>query len=486
MRMLIDKPALTFDDLLLVPQHSQILPKDAILKTRLSRRIELNIPLVSAAMDTVTESGTAIALALEGGVGVIHKNLSIQDQAREVRKVKKAESRIIDDPVTVTPDLTLAEVRQLMAKRGYSGFPVVDSEGRLVGMLTNRDVRFETQMNKLVSDVMTKTPVIGRAGISYADAREILHREKIEKLPLIDENHKLVGLITFRDIENVGKHPNAAKDHRGRLLCAAAIGVGPDRLDRAAALVEAGVDLLALDTAHGHSAGVIRAVSEIKAKFPDVDVSAGNIATAEAVKALVDAGADVVKVGIGPGSICTTRVVAGIGVPQATAVALCAEEAHKHDIPVIADGGIKFSGDLVKAIALGASSVMVGGMLAGTEECPGDVVYYQGRSYKVYRGMGSLSAMKSGSKDRYFQDDYEPEKLVPEGVEGRVPYKGPLSKVVYQLMGGLKAGMGYCGARTIPELWERALFVQITDSGLRESHVHDVQITEEPPNYNTR
>lgn len=486
MRMLNDKPALTFDDLLLVPQHSQILPKDAILKTRLSRRIELNIPLVSAAMDTVTESGTAIALALEGGVGVIHKNLSIQDQAREVRKVKKAESRIIDDPVTVTPDLTLAEVRQLMAKRGYSGFPVVDSEGRLVGMLTNRDVRFETQMNKLVSDVMTKTPVIGRAGISYADAREILHREKIEKLPLIDENHKLVGLITFRDIENVGKHPNAAKDHRGRLLCAAAIGVGPDRLDRAAALVEAGVDLLALDTAHGHSAGVIRAVSEIKAKFPDVDVSAGNIATAEAVKALVDAGADVVKVGIGPGSICTTRVVAGIGVPQATAVALCAEEAHKHDIPVIADGGIKFSGDLVKAIALGASSVMVGGMLAGTEECPGDVVYYQGRSYKVYRGMGSLSAMKSGSKDRYFQDDYEPEKLVPEGVEGRVPYKGPLSKVVYQLMGGLKAGMGYCGARTIPELWERALFVQITDSGLRESHVHDVQITEEPPNYNTR
>ncbi len=486
MRMLIDKPALTFDDLLLVPQHSQILPKDAILKTRLSRRIELNIPLVSAAMDTVTESGTAIALALEGGIGVIHKNLSIADQAREVRKVKKAESRIIDDPVTVTPDLTLAEVRQLMAKRGYSGFPVVDSEGRLVGMLTNRDVRFETQMNKLVSDVMTKTPVIGRAGISYADAREILHREKIEKLPLIDENHKLVGLITFRDIENVGKHPNAAKDHRGRLLCAAAIGVGPDRLDRAAALVEAGVDLLALDTAHGHSAGVIRAVAEIKARFPDVDVSAGNIATAEAVKALVDAGADVVKVGIGPGSICTTRVVAGIGVPQATAVAMCAEEAHRHDIPVIADGGIKFSGDLVKAMALGASSVMVGGMLAGTEECPGDVVYYQGRSYKVYRGMGSLSAMKSGSKDRYFQDDYEPEKLVPEGVEGRVPYKGPLSKVVYQLMGGLKAGMGYCGARTIPELWERATFVQITDSGLRESHVHDVQITEEPPNYNTR
>ncbi|HOA14392.1 MAG TPA: IMP dehydrogenase [Myxococcota bacterium] len=486
MRMLIDKPALTFDDLLLVPQHSQILPKDAILKTRLSRRIELNIPLVSAAMDTVTESGTAIALALEGGIGVIHKNLSIADQAREVRKVKKAESRIIDDPVTVTPDLTLAEVRQLMAKRGYSGFPVVDSEGRLVGMLTNRDVRFETQMNKLVSDVMTKTPVIGRAGISYADAREILHREKIEKLPLIDENHKLVGLITFRDIENVGKHPNAAKDHRGRLLCAAAIGVGPDRLDRAAALVEAGVDLLALDTAHGHSAGVIRAVAEIKARFPDVDVSAGNIATAEAVKALVDAGADVVKVGIGPGSICTTRVVAGIGVPQATAVAMCAEEAQRHDIPVIADGGIKFSGDLVKAMALGASSVMVGGMLAGTEECPGDVVYYQGRSYKVYRGMGSLSAMKSGSKDRYFQDDYEPEKLVPEGVEGRVPYKGPLSKVVYQLMGGLKAGMGYCGARTIPELWERATFVQITDSGLRESHVHDVQITEEPPNYNTR
>jgi IMP dehydrogenase len=486
MRMFSDKPALTFDDLLLVPQHSQILPKDAILKTRLSRRIELNIPLISAAMDTVTESGTAIALALEGGIGVIHKNLTIQEQAREVRKVKKAESRIIDDPVTISPNLTLAEVRELKAKKGFSGFPVVDEEGRLVGMLTSRDVRFETQMNKLVSDVMTRTPVIGPAGITYADAREILHREKIEKLPLVDVNHKLVGLITFRDIENVGKHPNAAKDHRGRLLCAAAIGVGPDRLERAAALVEAGVDLLALDTAHGHSAGVIRAVAEIKARFPDIDVSAGNIATAEAVRALADAGADVVKVGIGPGSICTTRVVAGIGVPQATAVAMCAEEGYKLGIPVIADGGIKFSGDLVKALACGASSVMVGGMLAGTEECPGDVVYYQGRSYKVYRGMGSLSAMKSGSKDRYFQDDYEPEKLVPEGVEGRVPYKGPLSKVVYQLMGGLKAGMGYCGAKTIPELWEKAVFVQITDSGLRESHVHDVQITEEPPNYNTR
>ncbi len=486
MRMLNDKPALTFDDLLLVPRYSQILPKDASLATRLSRRITLNIPLVSAAMDTVTESGTAIALALEGGIGVIHKNLSIQDQAREVRKVKKAESRIIDDPVTIRPDITLAEVRQLSVRKGYSGFPVVDAEGRLVGMLTSRDVRFETQMDKLVSDVMTRDPVIGRAGISYAEARDILHREKIEKLPLVDGSGKLTGLITFRDIENVGKHPNAAKDHRGRLLCAAAIGVGPDRMERAAALVEAGVDMLAIDTAHGHSAGVLKAVEDMKKAFPDVDVSAGNIATGEAVRALADAGADVVKVGIGPGSICTTRVVAGIGVPQATALAMCAEEAAKLGIPIIADGGIKYSGDLVKALACGASSVMVGGMLAGTEECPGEVVYYQGRSYKVYRGMGSLSAMKAGSKDRYFQDDYEPEKLVPEGVEGRVPYKGPLAKVVYQLMGGLKAGMGYCGSRTIPELWENAMFVRITDSGLRESHVHDVQITEEPPNYNAR
>lgn len=486
MRMLNDKPALTFDDLLLVPRYSQILPKDACLKTRLSRRIELNIPLISAAMDTVTESGTAIALALEGGIGVIHKNLTPQEQAREVRKVKKAESRIIDDPVTIRPDITLAEVRQLAAKKGYSGFPVVDAEGHLVGMLTSRDVRFETQMDKLVSDVMTRKPVIGRAGISYAEARDILHREKIEKLPLVDENGKLNGLITFRDIENVGKHPNAAKDHRGRLLCGAAIGVGPDRMERAAALVEAGVDLLAIDTAHGHSIGVINAVMELKKAFPDIDISAGNIATGEAVKALADAGADVVKVGIGPGSICTTRVVAGIGVPQATALALCAEEAAKLGIPIIADGGIKYSGDLVKALACGASSVMVGGMLAGTEECPGEVVYYQGRSYKVYRGMGSISAMKAGSRDRYFQDDYEPEKLVPEGVEGRVPYKGPLSKVVYQLMGGLRSGMGYCGAGSIPELWKNAVFVQITDSGLRESHVHDVQITEEPPNYNTR
>jgi len=486
MRMLNDKPALTFDDLLLVPQYSQVLPKDTSLVTRLSRHINLNIPVISAAMDTVTESDTAIALALEGGIGVIHKNLTIDEQAREVRKVKKAESRIIDDPVTIHPDNTLAEARAVMARKGISGLPVVDTDGRLVGMLTNRDVRFETVMDKLVSDVMTKTPVIGPAGISYAEARVILHREKIEKLPLVDNTGKLCGLITFRDIENVGKHPSAAKDHRGRLLCAAAVGVGADKLERAAALVEAGADLLAVDTAHGHSAGVINAVAELKKAFPDVDLSAGNIATGEAVKALVDVGADVVKVGIGPGSICTTRVVAGIGVPQATALSLCAEEAAKHDIPIIADGGIKYSGDLVKALACGASSVMVGGMLAGTEECPGEVVYYQGRSYKVYRGMGSLSAMKAGSRDRYFQDDYEPEKLVPEGVEGRVPYKGPLSKVVYQLMGGLRSGLGYCGAHNIPELWEKATFVRITDSGLRESHVHDVQITEEPPNYNAR
>jgi IMP dehydrogenase len=484
--MMDTKPALTFDDLLLVPQYSQILPKDTILKTKLSRRIELNIPLVSAAMDTVTESGTAIALALEGGIGVIHKNLSIEEQAREVRKVKKAESRIIEDPVVILPDRTLAEARAIMAAKHISGLPVVNEDGKLVGMLTNRDVRFETAMDKLVSDVMTKTPVIGPAGISYAEAREILHREKIEKLPLVDKDKRLCGLITFRDIENVGKHPNAGKDSRGRLLCAAAVGVGADRLERTAALVDAGVDLIAIDTAHGHSKGVIEAVRELKKAFPNIDISAGNIATAEAVKALVDAGADVVKVGIGPGSICTTRVVAGIGVPQATALSMCAEEAMKHGIPLIADGGIKYSGDVVKAIACGASTVMVGGALAGTEECPGEVVYYQGRAYKVYRGMGSLSAMKAGSRDRYFQDDYEPEKLVPEGVEGRVPYKGPLSRVVYQLMGGLKAGMGYCGARTIPELWEKAVFVQITDSGLRESHVHDVQITEEPPNYNAR
>jgi len=485
MRLLDSEPVLTFDDVLLVPNYSEVLPKDVRLDTRVSRNIRLNIPLLAAAMDTVTEAETAIALARQGGIGVIHKNLSIEDQAREVERVKKSESKVIENPVTVGPDQPLSRAVDLMKHHRISGLPVLH-DGLLVGILTSRDLQFENDDTKPVAAVMTRNVITGPEGITWEQAIEILHKHRIEKLPIVDDQGKLKALITLKDIEKGQNFPNAAKDSRGRLLAAAAVGVGAQGVRRAAALVEAGVDLLCVDTAHGHSKGVMDAVKEIKAAFPNVDVSAGNVATAEAVNALAEAGADAVKVGIGPGSICTTRVVSGVGVPQIGAITRCAIEARKHGLPVIADGGIKYSGDVVKALACGADTVMVGNLLAGTEESPGEVVFYQGRSYKGYRGMGSLAAMRAGSRDRYFQDDYEPEKLVPEGVEGRVPYKGPLARVVYQLMGGLKAGMGYCGARTIPELWENAMFVQITDSGLRESHVHDVQITEEPPNYNAR
>jgi IMP dehydrogenase len=485
MRWFDPEPALTFDDILLVPRYSEILPKDVTLETRLSRRITLRIPLVSAAMDTVTESETAIALAREGGIGVIHKNLTIEAQAREVERVKKSESKVIENPVTVHPDSRLSEAIEIMRRHRISGLPVVRA-GALVGILTSRDLRFEPSLDQPVSAVMTPDVITGTEGITFEEALTLLHKHRIEKLPIVDAQGVLKALITVKDIEKKFNFPNAAKDSRGRLLVAAAIGVGVQGARRAAALVEAGVDLLCIDTAHGHSKGVLTAVEEMKARFPNVDIAAGNVATPEAVKALVDAGADAIKVGIGPGSICTTRVVSGIGVPQVTAIVRCAEEAARHDVPVIADGGIKFSGDLVKALACGAQTVMVGNLLAGTEESPGEVVYFQGRTYKAYRGMGSIAAMRAGSKDRYFQDDFEPEKLVPEGIEGRVPFKGPIAKVLYQLAGGLRSGMGYCGAGTITELQEKALFVRITDSGLRESHVHDVQITEEPPNYNTR
>jgi IMP dehydrogenase len=477
--------ALTFDDVLLEPRYSEVLPRDVSVETRLTRRIRLKVPLASSAMDTVTESDTAIAMAREGGIGVIHKNLSVEAQAREVARVKKSESKVIDNPVTIGPDETLSDAQTLMRRQRISGLPVV-RDGVLVGILTGRDLRFETDMARTVSEVMTHKVVTARHGVTFEEAVATLHRHRLEKLPLVDEAGRLRALITVKDIEKEFNFPNAAKDARGRLLAAAALGTGDAAIARAAALVEAGVDVLVVDTAHGHSKGVLATVRELKRRFPDTDVAAGNVATGDGVAALADAGADAVKVGIGPGSICTTRVVAGIGVPQVTALLHCAEAGAKAGIPLIADGGIKYSGDMVKALACGAETVMVGNLLAGTEEAPGDVVFYQGRAYKVYRGMGSLAAMRAGSKDRYFQDDFEPEKLVPEGIEGRVPYKGPLAKVVYQLAGGLRSGMGYCGAASIPELARRARFVRITDSGLRESHVHDVQITEEPPNYNPR
>ncbi|MBM4395957.1 MAG: IMP dehydrogenase [Deltaproteobacteria bacterium] len=477
--------ALTFDDVLLEPQYSEVLPRDVSVETRLTRRIRLKVPLASSAMDTVTESDTAIAMAREGGIGVIHKNLSVEAQAREVARVKKSESKVIDNPVTIGPDETLSDAQTLMRRQRISGLPVV-RDGVLVGILTGRDLRFETDVSRTVSEVMTHKVVTARHGVTFEEAVATLHRHRLEKLPLVDEAGRLKALITVKDIEKEFNFPNAAKDARGRLLAAAALGTGDAAIARAAALVEAGVDVLVVDTAHGHSKGVLATVRELKRRYPDTDVAAGNVATEDGVAALAEAGADAVKVGIGPGSICTTRVVAGIGVPQVTALLRCAEAGAKAGIPLIADGGIKYSGDMVKALACGAETVMVGNLLAGTEEAPGDVVFYQGRAYKVYRGMGSLAAMRAGSKDRYFQDDFEPEKLVPEGIEGRVPYKGPLAKVVYQLAGGLRSGMGYCGAASIPDLARRARFVRITDSGLRESHVHDVQITEEPPNYNPR
>ncbi len=480
------KEALTFDDVLLVPAESSVLPAQANTATKLTRSIELGIPLVSAAMDTVTESRLAIALAQTGGLGIIHKNFDIAAQAEEVRRVKRYESGMVVNPVTIHPDQTLAEARILMAHHRISGIPVVErGNGKLVGILTNRDVRFATNGEQPVAELMTKENLVTvREGVPAEEARRLLHQYRIEKLLVVDNAFRCIGLITVKDMEKAQAYPNACKDDKGRLRVGAATGVGKDGLDRALALIDAGVDLVVVDTAHGHSRGVIDAVAEIKKRSNYAQVMAGNIATGEAARALIDAGADAVKVGIGPGTICTTRIVAGVGVPQLSAVMDVAEVAAKQGVPLIADGGIKFSGDIVKAIAAGASAVMIGSLFAGTEESPGEVFLYQGRSYKSYRGMGSLGAMARGSADRYFQAEVNDNlKLVPEGIEGRVAYKGPVETVIHQLVGGLRAGMGYTGNATIKDLQTKAEFRRITSAGWRESHVHDVAITREAPNY---
>ncbi len=476
--------ALTFDDVLLVPAYADFVPSEADVRTKLCRGIELNVPLLSAAMDTVTEWRTAVTMARAGGLGVVHKNLTVEDQAREVEKVKRAESGMIVDPVVVSPERPLRDALDLMRRHDISGLPVVDERGRPVGILTSRDVRFEKNLEQPVERLMTRELVTVSPGVGSERARELLHRHRIEKLLVVDEDGLLVGLVTIKDLLQAERYPLAVKDAMGRLRVAAAIGVGPERGERARALVEAGVDALVVDTAHGHSKGVIDTVVELKRSFPDVPVIAGNVATPEATEALIEAGADAVKVGIGPGSICTTRVVAGVGVPQFSAILRCAEAARVHGVPIVADGGVKFSGDVVKAIAAGANTVMVGSLLAGTDEAPGELVLYQGRTYKSYRGMGSIGAMRRGSKDRYQQGDVQDVgKLVPEGIEGRVPYRGPLSGVLHQLVGGLRAGMGYTGCRSIQALQRDARFVRMSSQGLRESHVHDVIITEEAPNY---
>ena len=478
------KEGLTFDDVLLIPAKSDVLPADVSLKTRLTNKISLNIPVLSAAMDTVTEANLAIAIAREGGAGTIHKNMSIEAQVDHVDRVKRSENGVITNPIFLGPENYAYEAEALMHKFKISGVPICDENKRVIGIITNRDMRFLVDFNVKISDVMTKENlVLAPEGTTLAEAQEILRKYKIEKLPLVDANKVLKGLITIKDIEKAYKYPNSAKDARGRLICGAAIGVTADCVERAGALLAAGADFLVLDSAHGHSQGIINKVYEVKKAFPDVQLIAGNIATGEAARELIEAGADAIKVGIGPGSICTTRIVAGIGVPQITAICDAAEVADKYGIPVIADGGLKYSGDIVKAIAAGASSVMIGSMFAGCEESPGSEELYQGRRFKVYRGMGSISAMQSGSKDRYFQQGNK--KLVPEGVEGRVPYKGALSDTVYQLMGGLRAGMGYCGASTVDELRENGQFVRITGAGLKESHPHDINITKEAPNYSS-
>lgn len=478
----IMEEALTFDDVLLEPARSEVLPRDVDVSTYLTRDIRLNIPLVSSAMDTVTEARLAIAIAREGGIGIIHKNMSIERQAQEVDKVKRSESGIIVDPIFLSPEHRVADAVEIMERYHISGVPITDPEGHLIGIITNRDLRFEEDYSRPISEVMTKENLItAPVGTTLERAKEILKRHKVEKLPLVDEQGRLKGLITIKDIEKAKKYPNAAKDSVGRLRVGAAVGVAADTMERARALVKAGVDVLVVDTAHGHSRGVLETVARLKAEFPETPVIAGNVATAAGTEDLIAAGADAVKVGVGPGSICTTRVVAGVGVPQITAIWNAARAADKHGIPIIADGGIKFSGDITKALAAGASTVMIGNLFAGTEESPGETIIYQGRSYKVYRGMGSLGAMKEGSRDRYFQENVE--KLVPEGIEGRVPYKGPLAETVYQLIGGLRAGMGYCGAANLAELRQKARFVRVTSAGLRESHPHDVIITKEAPNY---
>ena len=477
------REALTFDDVLLVPGYSEVLPAQVDVSARLTRDITLNIPLVSAAMDTVTEAATAICMARHGGLGIVHKNLTPEQQAQEVRRVKRSESGMVVDPVTVTPAQTLRQALALMHAHGFSGLPVVEGR-RPVGILTSRDVRFETNLDQPVGRVMTRDPICVRQGIALEEALALLHKHRIEKLLVVDGGGDLLGLITVKDIRNAQTHPHANKDSTGRLRVGAAIGVGADTEARAQALVDAGVDVLVVDTAHGHSRGVLDTVHKVRASFPRVQLIAGNIATPQGYRALVEAGADAVKVGIGPGSICTTRVVAGVGVPQVSAIMECAAEAKKLGAPIIADGGIKYSGDVVKALAAGADAVMIGSLFAGTDEAPGELVLYQGRSYKVYRGMGSLGAMKAGSKDRYFQGGVsEEKKLVPEGIEGRVPHRGPLAESLYQIVGGLRSGMGYCGARNLSALREGAVFRKITAQGLRESHVHDVIITKEAPNY---
>ena len=473
---------LTFDDVLLVPAESDILPADVELGTWLTNKIRLNVPVMSAAMDTVTEYRMAIAVAREGGIGVIHKNMSIEQQAEQVDLVKRSENGVITNPFYLSSGDTLGDADALMAKFRISGVPIVDENGKLIGIITNRDMKFETDMSRRIDEVMTKTGLVtGLVGTTLDEAKAILQKNRIEKLPIVDKDYKLRGLITIKDIEKVLKYPNSAKDASGRLLCAAAIGVTNDVLDRTGVLIDAGVDVLVLDSAHGHSANIMRTVEKVKAKYPDAQLVAGNVATAEATEALIKAGADCVKVGIGAGSICTTRIVAGIGMPQVSAVLQCAEMGDKYGIPVVSDGGIKYSGDIVKALAAGGSVVMLGSMLAGCEEAPGDTEVFQGRQFKVYRGMGSLAAMAKGSKDRYFQEKNS--KLVPEGVEGRVPYRGPVSDTVYQMVGGLRSGMGYCGAPDIETLRTTAQFVRITAAGLRESHPHDIYITREAPNY---
>jgi IMP dehydrogenase len=475
------KEGLTFDDVLIVPSESSILPRDVAVSTQLTKKIRLNIPLISAGMDTVTEARMAIAMAREGGMGVIHKNMSIERQAGEVDKVKRSEHGVITDPIYLSRDNEVLQAVKIMEKYRISGVPITEN-GKLVGILTNRDIRFEENFLRPIDEIMTKENLVtAPVGTTLEEARIILGKHKIEKLPLVDDDFNLKGLITIKDIEKTKKYPNAAKDERKRLLVAAAVGVSAETLDRVEALVKAGVDVIVVDTAHGHSQGVVRKVKEIKSIYPDMDLIAGNIATGEAARALIEAGADAIKVGVGPGSICTTRVVAGIGVPQVTAIYDCAQVAAEYGVPVIADGGIRLSGDITKAIGTGADVVMIGSLFAGTDESPGDLEIYQGRSYKVYRGMGSLSAMKDGSRDRYFQENME--KLVPEGIEGRVPYSGPLTNIVFQLIGGLRAGMGYCGVKSIEDLKGKSKFVRITNAGLKESHPHDVTITKQAPNY---
>ncbi|MEW8962894.1 MULTISPECIES: IMP dehydrogenase [Paraclostridium] len=479
------KEGLTFDDVLLVPQRSEVLPKDVCTQTQLTKSIKLNIPLMSAGMDTVTESKMAISMARQGGIGIIHKNMSIEAQALEVDKVKRSESGVIVDPFFLTKDHTIQDADDIMARYKISGVPIVDDNNKLIGIITNRDIKFEADFTKKVEDVMTKENLVtAREGINLTEAQQILKKHKIEKLPIVDAEGNLKGLITIKDIEKKIQYPNSAKDSQGRLLCGAALGISADLMDRVDALVKANVDVVVLDSAHGHSMGVINALKQVKEKYPNLQVIAGNVATAKATEDLIKAGADCVKVGIGPGSICTTRVVAGIGVPQVTAVMDCAEVGHKYGVPVIADGGLKFSGDIVKALAAGASICMMGSMFAGTEESPGETVLYRGRSYKTYRGMGSIGAMEKGSKDRYFQNDAK--KLVPEGVEGMVAYKGKAEDIVYQMIGGIRAGMGYCGAATIKDLMENAEFIKITAASLKESHPHDITITKEAPNYSTQ